>query len=184
MPKTALSALLAALAVAAPALAASPPAEVAVSISPRLQAESGDYGGPREFPGLEQDLRRAVAGQAAKGGFTRLDLVLEDAVPNRPTPAMLQRCHNLSFRSASRGGAEVSGTAYGPSGPQPISFGWWSYDLAESVGSGIWSDAERAFALLGSELAHGHAPTRAEKNRPSSAFFNARGVHRAWGDPC
>lgn len=183
MPKTAPPVLLAALALAAPAFAAAP-AKVTVSIGARLQAESGDYGGPREFPDLQKDLQRAVAGQAAKGGFTRVELVLEDAVPNRPTPAMLQRCNNLSFRSASRGGAEVSGTAYGPSGPQPIRFSWWSYDLAESAGSGIWSDAERAFALLGSELAHGHVPRRVEKDRPSSAFFNARGVHRAWGDPC
>ena len=148
------AALLAAAAGPAPALA-----EVTVSVGARLQAKAAVYGA-REFPGLEKDLQAAVAARAAKGGFTRVELVLEDVVPNRPTPAMLARTVNLDFRSRSRGGAEVSGTAYGPGGARPVRFSWWAYDLAES-GAGIWTDSERAFQLLASELAHGRTPDRA-----------------------
>lgn len=156
-----LKALLAATALlgAPTASLAASPAEVTVTLGAALEAKAPVYG-PREFPELQRDLQRAVAARAAKGGFTRLDLVLERAVPNRPTPAMLGRTTRFDLNSLSRGGARISGTAYGPDGPRPIRFSWWSRDLRDSAGSGIWTDAERAFQLLGSDLAHGRAPDR------------------------
>ena len=153
--------LAAALLAAAPAaaLAAPPPAEVVVTVGAPLEAKAGAYG-EREPPELARDLQRAVAARAARGGFTRVELVLEDAVPNRPTPAMLSRTVRFDPTSLSRGGAKVSGTAYGPGGATPIRFSWWSRDLQDSRGAAIWTDAERAFQLLSSELGHGRAPDR------------------------
>lgn len=152
--------LLAAALFAAPAAAsAAPAAEVTVTVGESLAAKAPVYGA-RELPELQRDLQRVVAARAARGGFTRVELVLENAVPNRPTPAMLGRTVRFDPTSLSRGGARVSGTAYGPGGPQPIRFSWWSPDLRDSVGSAIWTDAERAFQMLGSGLAHGRAPDR------------------------
>lgn len=155
------------LAAATPARASAPSAEVTVTVGAPLQALARTYG-PAELPELERDLRAAVATRAARGGFTRLELVLEDAVPNRPTAAMLGRNLAFDLRSLSRGGARVSGVAYGPAGARPIRFSLWSFDLADSAGSGVWTDAERAFQLLGAELAHGRAPDRFDdRDRPS-----------------
>lgn len=151
----------AALLAAAPAAArpAPPPAEVTVTLGAPLEARAGVYGA-RELPELARDLQRAVAGRAARGGFNRVELVLENVVPNRPTPAMLSRTVRFDLDSLSRGGAKVTGTAYGPQGPRPIRFSWWSHDLRDSRGAAVWTDAERAFQLLGSDLGAGRVSDR------------------------
>ena len=103
---------------------------------------------------------------AAKGGFTRLDLVLEDARPNRPTFAMLSRNTGLSLQSVAIGGATVTGAAYGPSGVQPLTFSWYETDLRNEVGAATWSDAGRAFQFLASQLSRGRVPTRLGPGTP------------------
>ena len=178
-----LAALLAPLLATGPAAAraAPPPAEVTVTLGAALDAKASVYG-PRELPELERDLQHAVAARAARGGFTRLELVLEDAIPNRPTAAMLGRAVRFDPTSLSRGGARVSGTAYGPGGPRPIRFSWWSRDLRDSAGAAIWTDAERAFQALGSELGRGRAPGRFEdRDTPRDWAASASAVDNPGG---
>ena len=169
MRDLALAALLA-LAPAAVHAQAAPPAagpQVEVRTGPALAAKTEDYGA-RELAFLNTALARTLRGSAAKGGWTRLDLVLEDAVPNRPTYVMLGRSSNLSLDTVALGGAQVTGTAYGPAGAQPLRFGWWDIDLRDVRGFGTWTGAERAFQALGGELARGRVPDRLQPAPPTS----------------
>ena len=89
MTRTALIALAGLLAAGAPALArpAAPldarapasPVQVNVVVGAQLKAKARRYG-ETEFGYLNTDLANSVRRAAAKGGFTRLDLVLEDAL--------------------------------------------------------------------------------------------------------
>lgn len=156
----ALLALPAAPAAARPLADAGDPvsAQVHVTIGPELAAKSRRYG-ERELADLNTELARTVARSAAKGGFTRLELVLEDARPNRPTFAMLSRNTSLSLQSVAVGGAKITGTAYGPNGPQPLKTSWYETDLRQEIGAATWSDAYRAFQFLASSLSRGKVPT-------------------------
>lgn len=174
MKPVVLSALFLSLAAGAPALArpaapldSSQPgaAQVNVVVGAQLKAKARRYG-EREFAYLNTDLADTVRKAAAKGGFTRLDLVLEDARPNRPTFAMLSRNTSLSLRSIGVGGATVTGTAYGPAGAQPLTFSWYETDLRNEVGVSTWSDAGRAFQFLASDLSRGHVPTHLGPGTP------------------
>lgn len=156
-----------------PALAAqAPPREAAagavqvnVTVGAPLAAKSRRYG-PRELGELNTELADTVRKAAARGGFTRLDLVLEDARPNRPTFAMLGRNTSLSLQSVAIGGATITGIAYGPSGAQPLKFSWYETELRNEVGAATWSDAGRAFQFLASELSRGRVPTRLGPGTP------------------
>lgn len=147
---------------AAPALArdAVPAATVNVAIGADLRSEEARYG-IQEDDVLSRMLQSDVARAAAKGGFTRLDLVIEYARPNRPTVNQLALNPGLSFESLAVGGATVSGAAYGPDGvARPLRFSWYQSDFSEERGAGIWYDADRAFQLLSVELAHGKVSDR------------------------
>lgn len=168
MPKLAAAAVALAALSAAPSYAQAPAGpEVQVRVGTQLAAKTADYG-ERELAFLNTALARSLRARAGKGGWTRLDLVLEDAVPNRPTLAMQSRNVSLSQSSVSVGGAEVTGTAFGPRGPQPLRFSWWETDLRNEVGAGVWTDAERAFDILGGELGRGRVPDRLQGVRPTS----------------
>ena len=146
---------------APPAIAAAAPGRAAVSVrigrDLRVQRPSYDR---QEYDQLTDALVRATAPAAAKGGFTRLDLVLEYARPNRPTFNQLARQPGLSFGgSIGVGGATVTGTATRADGTTaPITFSWYESDLGREVGADTWRDAQRAFQYLGDDLAHGRAP--------------------------
>lgn len=156
---------------------ASAPAQVDVRIGAALGAKVDDYGA-REFDYLRDELARSVALAAAKGGVTRIDLVLEDALPNRPTFAMQSRNVQLSLTSIALGGAKISGTVYGPQGARPIRFSFYESDLRNEIGAGIWTDAQRAFDMLGGRLARGDYPDGYQRGEPTSR--PSFGVKSAW----
>lgn len=175
----------AALALAAPAAAhARPPADapaagaaVSVSFGADLRSEEARYGA-QENKVLRDLLVRAVARRAAKGGFSRLDLVIEYARPNRPTFNQLSLEPSLSVNSLAIGGATVTGTAYTADGAsRPLRFSWYESDLSQEYGVTTWSDADRAFQLLGEELAHGRTPDRFGPGRlQPRPYLNHRNV--------
>lgn len=146
-----------ALAAASPTPVAVAAPQVEVTLGPALQAKVERYG-PREVEELRTDLARTVAPAAARGGFTRLQLVLEDARPNRPTPAMLVRQPYMSLNSIALGGAKITGTAYGPGGARPLKYGWYETELRNELGPATWSDAGYAFQRLSAQLARGRVP--------------------------
>lgn len=139
-----------------------PVADVHVSIGPELQAKAGEYG-QRELDYLATDLRTSVertlersGGLSATGGT--LDLVIEDAVPNRPTMQQMSRKPGLSFESFGIGGARIGGVLTTADGQQiPVGFRWYETDIRWSRTAGTWMDAQNTFDRFARRLVTGEA---------------------------
>lgn len=151
----------AALLTAASAAAAQGPqiAEVRVTIGAKL-AKNSDYGA-RDLDRLAADLDRSVeqalrrAGRLSPDGG-RLELVLEDVRPNRPTFEQMNKRPGLSLQSIAVGGAEISGVeSFTDGSSRPVSFRWYENDIREARGSATWTDAERAFDMFARKYAGG-----------------------------
>src|SRR5712675_995132 len=132
------------LASATGALAA--PASVSVTIGPELQAKAAAFLGVRDMNYLAADLKKAVERRLTKTGAfngARIELVLVDAQPNRPTFKQMGDETGLSYRSFGRGGAQIEGVAVAPDGAvTPIRFKSYQTDIRWSRATGTWSDAE------------------------------------------
>jgi hypothetical protein len=158
-----------------------PPAEpvaVNVSIGPKLQAKAGNYG-EREVTDLAAELKREVAhavDHASGERPVRIDLVLQDAIPNHPTFAQLGRTLSLSLNSVGLGGARVSGEAFYADGSQrPIREQFYETDLRNELGLSTWGDADRTFSQVAYDIARGHPPAQYEGPGPTSdGNFGAR----------
>jgi len=139
-----------------------PGPQISVSIGPALQARADDFGAS-EIDDLRKDLLDEVTHAFAHARYTpaRVDLVIEDATPNRPTFAQLSRSTGLSMRSVGVGGARITGALVGPDGAtRPIRYQYFETDLREERGATTWSDADRGFMMLASELAGGRVPDK------------------------
>lgn len=142
------------LGAAQPALAAPAVSEVKVSIGPKL-AEKVDDLGQREFDILSSQLQRSVERRLPPrpGGGT-LELVIEDAKPNRPTPQQMGKTPGLSYQSFGVGGAQISGRYLDAAGQStPIAYAWWESDIRWARYGSTWHDAEDAFDRLADRLA-------------------------------
>jgi len=150
-------------------------AEVSVTIGPELQKNARAYGA-KEVADVAEDLRKAVADKLERAGPEapqRVDLVLESATPNRPTFNLLGAYPGLSMFSLGLGGAAVTGSAVMPDGTtKPLSYRWRETDLRWAVGSTTWTDAERTFDRLASQLAKGRIPNQGpyKPDRGPAAF--------------
>ena len=157
------SATLAAAAVLAVATAspASAATDVHVSIGPKLQAAAATTYGVREVDQLAEALRQNVQRQLDRTGAydgARLDLVLADATPNRPTFKELSDRPGLSMRSISLGGARIEGRAIRRDGAvSPVAYSYYASDLRDERGQSTWGDAQWAFQQFAYRLSHGPA---------------------------
>ena len=151
------------LAVAAgPALA--DPATVSVPIGPGLQEKTRDLGERdvrEQADRLAEVVRRALADSGDLDG-ARIDLVLTDLKPNRPTfEQMADRPGLDPHRSISIGGAAIEGRITTADGRVlPVKYDWFSQSLAEVRGFSTWQDADRAYERLASRLADGRYVSR------------------------
>lgn len=155
---TFLTTTLSALAFAAAAQAA----EVNVTIGPRLQDQASQYG-QRDLDYLADELRESVqqalerSGTLADAGTT-IDLVIEDATPNRPTFRQMAMKPGLSYESFGIGGAQISGVLTTPDGRQvPLGYRWYETDIRWAQVAGTWSDAENTFDRFARKLVNGDA---------------------------
>lgn len=153
-----------ALAVSAHAGPLGPVSTINVSIGNDLQvrADDEDYG-PKELEFLVNDLRQSVeqaltrSGDLSATGGT-LDLVIEDAVPNRPTMRQLSVKPGLSYESFGIGGAKISGVLTTADGRQiPVAYSWYETDIRWSQVATTWMDVENTFDRFGRRLASGEA---------------------------
>ena len=151
------------LAVAAgPALA--DPASVSVTLGPDLQDKARDLGERdvrEQADRLAEVVRRALAGNGDLDG-ARIDLVLTDLKPNRPTfEQMADRPGLDGHRSISIGGAAIEGQITTADGQVlPVRYDWFSNSIAEVRGYSTWQDADRAYERLASRLADGRYVSR------------------------
>jgi len=142
------------LGLAHPVLAAPAVSEVKVSIGPELAKKVDDIG-TRDFDILAAELRRSVERKIPPrpGGGT-LELVIDDAKPNRPTIQQMAKKPGLSFDSFGVGGAQISGEYVDPVGNRtPIAYGWYETDIRWARYGSTWHDAEHAFDRLADRLA-------------------------------
>ena len=151
------------LAVAAgPALA--DPASVSVTLGPDLQekvAELGERDVRRQADRLAEVVRRTLARSGDLDG-ARIDLVLTDLKPNRPTVEQMAERPGLDpHRSVSIGGAAIEGQITTADGQVlPVRYDWFSNSIAEVRGYSTWQDADRAYERLASRLADGRYVSR------------------------
>lgn len=142
--------------------ASATPAAVSVVVGPKLQEKAVRTLGVREVDDLAKSLQKTVAGRLAKTGAydgARIDLVLTDATPNRPTFKQLSDTPGLSLRSLGVGGAAIEGQAVAPDGRvTPLSYHYTQTDIRWARGSTTWTDAESAFQTFAAELGRGKAP--------------------------
>jgi hypothetical protein len=135
------------------------PASVTVVLGPELQAKAEKDYGLREVNELADRLRakveRRLSRSAAYDG-ARVELVLTDAKPNRPTFKQLGDVTGLSFESFGIGGAAIEGHAIAPDGKvTPIGYRWYETDITQTLGNSTWHDAEWAFDRVATRLARG-----------------------------
>jgi hypothetical protein len=98
---------------------------------------------------LSRNLTRELGNQAA-----RVDVVVNDIIPNRPTFKQMGDKPGLSFQSFGIGGADVSGKAYDAAGNLlgEVSYDWYG-DIQWADTAWTWTDADRALNQFSRRLA-------------------------------
>ena len=143
------------LASATAALAA--PAYVSVAVAPELQKTFEKTYGVREAERLTADLQSSVEKTLARSGAhdgARIELVLTDVKPNRPTFKQLSDTPGLSMQSFGIGGAAIKGKIVAADGSEtPLSYRWYESDIRQTSYNWIWSDAEWTFDRFARKLA-------------------------------
>jgi hypothetical protein len=143
---------------------------VSVAVGEELQSKAPRIG-VRDIDQLREDLAKTVARALARSGAQRADLVLEMAVPNRPTFEQTRRHPGLSMWSFGVGGASVTGTVTLADGATtPISYRWYETDITRPGRlMSTWYDAERAFGMLSYRIARGDLPNQGP-HRPGGPY--------------
>lgn len=129
-------------------------------------ADKADKYGQRELDYLAADLKASVEKALARAGDLdatggRLDLVIEDALPNRPTFEQMRDNPSLSYESFGIGGADITGVLTTADGRQvPVGYRWYETDIRWAIGAGVWTDATNTFDRFADRLARGQALAR------------------------
>ena len=138
---------------------AAQPSAVVVTVSPdfaKTAAELGEREVQQQADDLARTVERVLNAQQALDG-ARIELVITDLKPNRPTIQQATDKPGLDMmRSISIGGAAIEGTITTASGEvHPVEYDYYSNTLAEVRGSTTWQDASTAFDRLARNLAEG-----------------------------
>ena len=144
--------------------AAAQPSAVVVTVSPdfaKTAAELGTRDVQQQADDLARTVERVLTEQQALDG-ARIELVITDLKPNRPTMQQAALKPGLDMmRSISLGGAAIEGTITTASGEvQPVKYDYYSTNLADVRGYSTWQDASTAFNRLARNLAEGRYVVR------------------------
>lgn len=135
------------------------PASVTVSIGPELQAEAVKTLGVRDVNELAARLQATVEKRLANSPAydgARIELVLSDAKPNRPTFKQMGDKPGLSYESFGIGGAKIEGRAIAADGAvTPIAYKYYESDIRFARWGGTWADAEGTFQRFAYDLGRG-----------------------------
>jgi hypothetical protein len=150
-------ALSAAALLASATAAVAAPVSVTVAVAPELQKTFEKTYGVREAERLTADLQSSVEKTLARSGAhdgARIELVLTDVKPNRPTFKQLSDKPGLSMQSFGIGGAAIKGRIVAADGSEkPLSYHWYESDIRQASYNWIWSDAEWTFDRFARKLA-------------------------------
>lgn len=142
-----------------PALATALGPQVTVRLSSALREDAAKTYGLAEVEAQAERLRTLVTEDLEQMGVMaggRIDLVLVDLKPSRPTRQEMLSRPGLSFRSAALGGARIEGQMTTFDGRvTPLSFTWFASDLADSRRQSVWGDAQWAFERFSHRLSRG-----------------------------
>lgn len=132
--------------------------EVAVTYSDDFAEELSDNYGEREGETLTEEIIEDLDRAFDKAGVApaRVDVVIVDAKPNRPTFQQLSDRPGLdAIRSISLGGMELTGTAYDADGNvlAEQEYQWFENNITDVIGTGTWGDANRASRRFAKKLA-------------------------------
>lgn len=151
--------LLSMLLAAGPAFAQGAAPDVSVSIGPELQEKAKEYGErdlQRLAAELEADVEKALAASGRLPEGSRVELVLTDARPSRPTFEQMARTPGLDMRSVYNGGAAIRAVEITPSGERrEVSYSWYENDIRWGRAKTVWTDAETAFDRFARDYARG-----------------------------
>jgi len=156
-------ATVAAFAVAPAALAETyrthPEASVQVTVGPQLMKKAKTTYGVREVERLAAELQADVAREIARTGIMaggKVELVLVDAKPNRPTLKQMSDRPGLSYQSFGVGGAKIEGQLVSMDGQvTPVSYKWYETDISQAWPKTTWFDAQWTFDRFAGRLARG-----------------------------
>jgi|SRR5579859_3021818 len=135
------------------------PACVSVTIGPELQRKALTTLGVRDVAALAKQLqadveRRLATTKAHRGD--RIELVLVDVQPSRPTFRQLADIPGLAYGSFAVGGAKVVGRIVAPDGAiTPLHYSYSPPSLAWSLHAGTWGDAQYGLEDFSSRLGAG-----------------------------
>ena len=156
-----ITALIAAALISSATAAVAAPASVTVTVGPELQKKAVEKYGVRDVDRLATELRKDVERELARTGAydgARIELVLMDAKPNRPTFKQLSDVPGLSYQSFGIGGARIEGQAVAPGGAvTPLKYSYYETDIRWSWANATWSDAEWTISRFAYRLASGKA---------------------------
>lgn len=132
---------------------------VSVRLAPALIESAEKTYGLTEVKDQAERLKALVTADLEQMGVMaggRVDLVLVDLKPSRPTRQEMISRPGLSFRSASLGGARIEGEMTTFDGEvMPVSFTWYASDLTDSRRQAVWGDAQWAFERFSHRLSRG-----------------------------
>ncbi len=146
--------------------AAAPVATPTPALSADLQEDLTESYGVEEGAYLQREtlrivqeaLARAGAEPVEADGALTIEITIVRAMPNRPTIHQLQETPGLSMHSLSIGGAEFEAVIRDASGAERarITHERFSYDIWESVGAWVWSDARQAMRGFARKVAEAY----------------------------
>ena len=111
----------------------------------KLENDYGDREGPILTDEIIEDIERALS--RAGVDAERIEVVIEDARPNRPTRAQASARPGLDqFRSFGTGGMELTGKVYHLDGEtaSDVELRYYQTDITQSQHVSTWWDANRA----------------------------------------
>lgn len=137
--------------------------EVTVTIGSELAEEVealGERDVQRQAEELAGTVRRELVRRGAFPG-ARINLILTDLKPNRPTHQQASDRPGLSLiDSISIGGAAIEGEILTADGQRlPVRYSLYSTSIDDVYGFGTWHDAERAYDRLASNMVSGRLVT-------------------------
>jgi len=146
--------------IAAPAFAQQVTVTVGGDLTEAVE-ELGQRDVDRQLERLQYVVERRLARDGGLEG-ARVNLVLTDLKPNRPTWQQASDKPGLSIiDSISIGGATIEGEVVTADGQRmPVSYSRYSSSLADVQGYTTWQDAERAYDRLANNLASGRLVSR------------------------